>query len=142
MADDMPADVRAGFALNVSGYPDIAELFLASDALITDYSSVMCDFAVTGKPILCYTYDLEDYRDNLRGFNFDFETEVPGPLLATSAEVIAAIGDLDAVAAASRSRYEAFVTRFCPLDDGRAGARACDRIFGGPPAGSRAAGGG
>jgi CDP-glycerol glycerophosphotransferase len=142
MADDMPADVRPGFALNVSGYPDIAELFLASDALITDYSSVMCDFAVTGKTILFYTYDLEDYRDNLRGFNFDFETEVPGPLLASSAEVIAAIGDLDAVAAESRSRYEAFVARFCPLDDGRAGARACDRIFGGPPAGGRAVGGG
>jgi CDP-glycerol glycerophosphotransferase len=138
MADDMPADVRPGFALNVSGYPDIAELFLASDALITDYSSVMCDFAVTGKPILFYTYDLEDYRDRLRGFNFDFEAEVPGPLLASSAEVIAAVGDLDAVAAASRSRYEAFVAKFCPLDDGRAGARACDRIFGGPPAGGQA----
>jgi CDP-glycerol glycerophosphotransferase len=130
MADDVPDDVRPGFMLNVTAYPDISELFLVTDTLITDYSSMMCDFAPTGKPMLFYTYDLEDYRDNLRGFNLDFEAEVPGPLLATSAEVVSALGDLDAVAAQYRARYEAFVTKFCPLDDGKAGARACDRIFG------------
>jgi CDP-glycerol glycerophosphotransferase len=77
-----------------------------------------------------YTYDLEDYRDNLRGFNLDLEAEAPGPLLRTSAEVIAAVGDLDAVAARHRARYEAFAAKFCSLDDGKAGARACDVIFG------------
>ena len=131
MADDVPDDIRPGFMLNVTAYPDISELFLVTDALITDYSSMMCDFAATGKPMVFYTYDLEDYRDNLRGFNLDFEAEVPGPLLATSAEVIAALGDLTALSDRHRARYETFVARFCPLDDGKAGARACDRIFGG-----------
>jgi CDP-glycerol glycerophosphotransferase len=98
--------------------------------LITDYSSMICDFATTGKPMVFYTYDLEDYRDNLRGFNLDFEAEAPGPLLATSAEVIAAVRDADGAAARYRARYEAFAAKFCPLDDGKAGARACDRIFG------------
>jgi CDP-glycerol glycerophosphotransferase len=130
MADDVPEDIRPGFMLNVTAYPDISELFLVTDALITDYSSMMCDFAATGKPMVFYTYDLEDYRDNLRGFNFDFEAEVPGPLLATSPEVVTALGDLDAVAAKYRARYDAFAAKFCPLDDGKAGARACDRIFG------------
>ncbi len=130
MADDVPPG-RPGFVINVTAYPDLAELFLVSDALMTDYSSMMCDFAATGKPMLFYTYDLEDYRDNLRGFYLDFEAEVPGPLLASSEEVIAAIGDLDAVAARYRPKYEAFAAKFCPLDDGKAGARACDRIFGG-----------
>jgi len=130
MADDVPAGSRSGFVLNVTGYPDVSELFLVSDALITDYSSMMCDFAVTGKPILIYAYDLAYYRDNLRGFYLDFEAEVPGPVLATSDEVIAALGDLDSVAAASRRRYEAFAAKFCPLDDGKAGARVCDRLFG------------
>ena len=130
MADDVPPG-RPGFVINVTAYPDLAELFLVSDALVTDYSSMMCDFAATGKPMLFYTYDLEDYRDNLRGFYLDFEAEVPGPLLASSEEVIAAIGDLDAVAARYRPKYEAFAAKFCPLDDGKAGARACDRIFGG-----------
>jgi len=130
MADDAPAG-RPGFALNVTGYPNVSELFLVSDVLITDYSSMICDFAVTGKPILIYAYDLADYRDNLRGFYLDFEGEVPGPVLTTSDEVIVALGDLDSVAAASRARYDRFAAKFCPLDDGKAGARVCDRLFGG-----------
>jgi CDP-glycerol glycerophosphotransferase len=131
MADDVPAGTRPGFVLNVSAYPDVSELFLVSDALITDYSSMMCDFAVTGKPMIFYTYDLADYRDNLRGFYLDFEAEVPGPLLATSDEVISAMADLDSITTRYRTRYELFAAKFCPLDDGKAGARICDRLFGG-----------
>lgn len=131
MADDVPAGTRPGFVLNVTDYPDIAELFLACDAVITDYSSVMFDFAPTGRPILFFTYDLEEYRDDLRGFYFDLEAEAPGPLLATSAEVIEAIASLDTVAGQYREAYQRFAARFCPLDDGKAAARACDRIFGG-----------
>jgi len=131
MAEDVPAGARPDFAINVTAYPDIAELFLVSDVLVTDYSSVMFDFAPTGKPMLFFTYDLEQYRDSLRGFYFDFETEAPGPLLATSEQVIAAIADADAVASAHRAAYSAFTAKFCPLDDGKAAARACDRIFGG-----------
>ena len=130
MADDVPTGTRSGFVLNVTGYPSMAELCLVSDALVTDYSSVMFDFAPTGKPMLFFTYDLEAYRDRLRGFYFDFEAEAPGPLLATSAEVVAAIADLDTVAARYAAAYRAFTTRFCPLDDGKAAARACDAIFG------------
>ena len=78
--------MRDGFALNVTAYPDITELYLVSDILVTDYSSAMFDYAVTGRPILFFTYDLAEYRDSLRGFYFDFEAEAPGPLLADSAE--------------------------------------------------------
>jgi CDP-glycerol glycerophosphotransferase len=130
MADDVSAGSRPGFAFNVTRYPDISELFLVSDVMITDYSSVMFDFAPTGKPMLFFTYDLEQYRDSLRGFYFDFEAEAPGPLLDTSDEVTAALADIDAVAAKHQASYEAFAAKFCPLDDGKAAARACDRIFG------------
>jgi CDP-glycerol glycerophosphotransferase len=130
MADDVPQG-RAGFAINVTGYPDISELFLVSDVLVTDYSSVMFDFAATRRPILFFTYDLDQYRDDLRGFYFDFEKDAPGPLLSTSDEVLAAIANIDAVAAEHQVAYQAFIEKFCPLDDGKAGARACDRIFGG-----------
>jgi CDP-glycerol glycerophosphotransferase len=131
MADDVPAGTRPGFVINVTDYPDISELFLATDAVITDYSSVMFDFAPTGRPILFFTYDLEEYRDDLRGFYFDLEAEAPGPLLATSAEVVDAIANLDTVAVQYREAYQRFAARFCPLDDGKAAARACDLIFGG-----------
>jgi CDP-glycerol glycerophosphotransferase len=129
-ADDVPAGMRDGFALNVTAYPDITELYLVSDVLVTDYSSAMFDYAVTGRPILFFAYDLAEYRDSLRGFYFDFEAEAPGPLLAGSAEVIEAIRDIDAVAASYRDAYQRFAARFCSLDDGKAGVRVCDRLFG------------
>src|SRR6185437_9314215 len=124
------AEAEPGFVFDVTGYPDINDLLRITDVLITDYSSVSFDFAPTGRPMLFFTYDLAEYRDKLRGFYFDFEESAPGPLLSTSAEVIAALDNLDAVVAESKPAYEAFAARFCPLDDGKAASRACDRIFG------------
>jgi CDP-glycerol glycerophosphotransferase len=115
--------------LDVTGYPDIADLHLAADVLITDYSSSMFDFAVTGKPLLFYTYDLEHYRAQ-RGFCFDFENEAPGPLLRTTDELIDALKDVDAIHAHYRARYEAFQRRFCHWDDGHASERVIDAVFG------------
>ncbi|GAA3945756.1 hypothetical protein GCM10023085_29870 [Actinomadura viridis] len=117
------------FAIDVSRYPDIADLYLIADVLITDYSSVMFDFAVTGRPQLFFTYDLERYRDQLRGFYFDFEIEAPGPLCRTSAELIEAIADAEPIAAAYADRYQAFRAKFCAWDDGIAAARVVDRML-------------
>jgi len=130
MVGGIGAAAVPGFAFDVTGYPDIGDLLLATDALITDYSSVMFDFAPTGRPMLFFTYDLEQYRDQLRGFYFDFEAEAPGPLLATSQQVVAALAEIDSVATTYSAALAAFTARFCPLDDGKASARACDRIFG------------
>ena len=130
MAGGISAAAVPGFTFDVTGYPDIADLLLITDALITDYSSVTFDFAPTGRPMLFFTYDLEQYRDQLRGFYFDFEADAPGPLLATSEQVVASLADLDSVAARYSAALAAFTARFCPLDDGKASARACDRIFG------------
>jgi CDP-glycerol glycerophosphotransferase len=124
------AAAKPGFVFDVTSYPDINDLLGLTDVLITDYSSVMFDFAPTGRPMLFFTYDLEQYRDQLRGFYFDFEAAAPGPLLATSDEVVEALADLDAVAASYGQARAKFTARFCPMDDGKASARACDRIFG------------
>jgi CDP-glycerol glycerophosphotransferase len=128
-AKDVQVSRHAGFAINVTAYPRIADLFLISDALVTDYSSVMFDFAVTRRPMIFFTYDLETYRDQLRGFYFDFEAEAPGPLLATSGEVITALRETTSVPAGYQAAYQAFAGRYCPLDDGGAGARVCERLF-------------
>ncbi|GAA2424345.1 hypothetical protein GCM10010191_40820 [Actinomadura vinacea] len=117
------------FSIDVSRYPEIADLYLISDVMITDYSSVMFDFAVTGRPQLFFTYDLERYRDQLRGFYFDFEIEAPGPLCRTSPELIEAIRDAEPVAAAYADRYRAFREKFCTWDDGGAAARVVDRML-------------
>jgi CDP-glycerol glycerophosphotransferase len=114
---------------DVSFHPDISRLYLAADVLVTDYSSSMFDFAVTGRPMLFYTYDLADYAGRQRGFYFDFASQAPGPLLQTSAEVFAALRDLPAVTERHADRYARFRERFCHLDDGRATERVLDRLL-------------
>ena len=116
--------------IDVSSYQDLRELYLAADILLTDYSSVMFDFAVTGKPMLFLVYDLARYRDQLRGFYFDFEASAPGPLLATTADVVAAIRDVETISERFGERYAAFRERFCHREDGRASARVVDALFG------------
>ncbi len=113
---------RAG-VMDVSRYPDVHELYLAADVMITDYSSTMFDFAVTGKPMVFFAYDLAAYRDSIRGFYFDFEPLAPGPVLATSDEVLATLVDLDAMSVAYRDRYRAFQQLFSHLEDGHASDR-------------------
>ena len=130
VAASVDTSMFPGFAYNVSTYPDISDLYLVADVLITDYSSVMFDFVNTGRPMLFFTYDLESYRDDLRGFYFDFEAEAPGPLLTHTNEVIEALGDLDSVARAHQTRYDAFRQKFAGLEDGGASARFIDRFLG------------
>ncbi|POM25274.1 CDP-glycerol:poly(glycerophosphate) glycerophosphotransferase [Actinomadura rubteroloni] len=130
LVTDKPKTGENPFVIDVSDYPDIAELYLVTDIFITDYSSSMFDFAVTGKPVLFYTYDLDRYRDHVRGFYFDFDEVAPSPLFRTSEEVIAAVRDIDALVARNADRYRAFQEKFCPHDDGRSGARILDRVLG------------
>jgi CDP-glycerol glycerophosphotransferase len=113
---------------DVSDYPDVGELLVAADILITDYSSVMADFANTGRPILLYVPDLEQFQD-APGFSIDFAAEAPGPLLRGAGEVAEAIRDVETVAASHRASYQAFISRFCDLDDGRATGRVVDLLL-------------
>ncbi|MFE7564966.1 CDP-glycerol glycerophosphotransferase family protein [Kitasatospora sp. NPDC057500] len=123
------AEAGNGYVWDVSSYPDMAELLLVADVLVTDYAASTFDFAATGKPILFFTYDLAHYRDNLRGFSLDFEADAPGPLLATSEELVTALGRVDEVAAEYAGKYAAFRAAYCDLDDGRAAARAVDAML-------------
>ncbi|MEU0158169.1 CDP-glycerol glycerophosphotransferase family protein [Streptomyces sp. NPDC006261] len=117
------------FVRDVSRHPDAAELLLISDVLVTDYSSIMFDFAQTGRPMLFHTYDLAHYRDTLRGFCFDFEHRAPGPLISDSAGIVAALRDPEAAVAGHREAYERFREAFCDLDDGTASAQVADRML-------------
>ena len=129
IADSIDTTGIEDFAFNVSKYNDISELYLISDLLITDYSSVFFDYANLRRPILFYTYDLEKYRDMLRGFYLDIEKEMPGPLLFTEEEVIAAIKDITNIEKRYQDKYDEFYERFCHVDDGNASKRIVERVF-------------
>ncbi|MFK5582043.1 CDP-glycerol glycerophosphotransferase family protein [Serinicoccus sp. LYQ131] len=122
------ASVRQAGVIDVTTYPSITELFLAADAMITDYSSVMFDFSVTRRPMIFYVPDLDAYRDDIRGVYFDLEEHAPGPVVATQEQVVAAIRAMDDPAPYA-GRYARWVERFNTLDDGHSADRVVARLL-------------
>ncbi|MFE3881146.1 CDP-glycerol glycerophosphotransferase family protein [Kitasatospora sp. NPDC059146] len=122
-----------GFLFDCGDFPDPQDLLLIADVLVTDYSSIMFDFAITGRPVYFFTYDLEHYRDTLRGFYFDFEADAPGPLVPDSAELLGALRELadsgERSAPGYAERYRRFRAAHCALDDGGAARRVVDRMI-------------
>ena len=114
-----------GFVRDVSA-AEINDLYLASDLLLTDYSSTMFDFAVLRRPILFYMYDLEQYRDRLRGFYFDLN-ELPGPILTRREALPVAIRESEHFV--WDEGWEAFRRRFAPLEDGHAADRVLRAVI-------------
>jgi CDP-glycerol glycerophosphotransferase len=122
-------DVYAANVLDVTSYPDVSELFLVADALITDYSSVMFDYTVTGKPVFFFVPDLDDYRTKLRGFYFDLIEVAPGPVVRTAGELVSLIRDREQLTGDYAQKYAEWQRRFNPRDDGEASGRVVRRLL-------------
>jgi CDP-glycerol glycerophosphotransferase (TagB/SpsB family) len=123
------SDHAAAGVLDVTGYPDVSDLLLVSDVLVTDYSSVMFDWLSTGRPAVFHVPDLARYRSELRGFYEDLLADAPGPVTTTDAELVDAVravgeraGHYDDVRAAWRER-------FASHDDGTAGRRVVQTML-------------
>jgi CDP-glycerol glycerophosphotransferase len=114
--------------VDVSYYPHIQDLYLAADVLVTDYSSVMFDFAVTGKPIIFHAYDLERYATTIRGFYFDLVNTAPGPITRTDTELERVLPGIGRVQAQYADRYQRFQATYCHLDDGHATDRVLSQL--------------
>ncbi|MBW9214121.1 CDP-glycerol glycerophosphotransferase family protein [Mumia sp. zg.B53] len=115
--------------LDVTGYPEINDLFLAADVAVTDYSSIMFDYSVTGKPLVFLAPDLDDYRDRRRGTYLDLEESGPGPVVRSTAAVVRVLRDLETTQTQFAARYAAWRAAYNPLDDGRAAARVVDALY-------------
>ncbi len=120
-------DKYEGFVYNVSDYDDIAELYVISDVLITDYSSVFFDYANLTRPIIFYMYDLDEYVGKIRDFYFPL-SELPGDIVKTDDELLVSIKKALGEFVADE-RYMRFKKKFNPYDDANASARVIKRIF-------------
>ena len=124
----LPAAAHA-VARDVSHFPDITPLMVAADILVTDYSSVMFDFANTGRPMVFFAYDYDDYVHSERGVYFELAEKAPGPLVHTGEELLQALSTVDAWRPDYEERYQKFVAEFGEYDTGQAARQVVDRVF-------------
>ncbi|MFE4248944.1 CDP-glycerol glycerophosphotransferase family protein [Streptomyces sp. NPDC056910] len=119
---------RSGRVIDVSAYDPVEDLCLAADALVTDYSSIMFDYANLDRPIVVYADDWEMYAKT-RGVYFDLIAEAPGPVARTQDELTEILATGAWRDEASGKARAAFRRRFCEFDDGHAAERVVRRVF-------------
>lgn len=111
--------------INASTYPDMQELLLIADVLITDYSSTIYDAAIMNKLVLLYAPDLDDYKNNrgLKQVYFDFPTRI----CQTEEEFFSFVDEFNMDS--YRARLRAFLDKIRIFDDGHASERVVNKIL-------------
>ncbi len=110
---------------NATAFPDITELLAATDLTITDYSSLMFDFALTGRPCFQFAVDIAQYQND-RNFYFSLD-KLPFPTATSNAELFQAIRSFDE--AAHAARWQEFSESFGLCEDGKASERCADWVL-------------
>lgn len=130
---DEPASSGGAQVIDVSSHPSIERLCVASDLLVTDYSSVMFDYAIQSKPIVIYAPDWERYIES-RGVYFDLLAEPPGPAAQTEEDLTAALCSGAPWTDASIEALERFRSKFCSWEKGDAARQVVEKVWGLNPA--------
>ena len=131
IANQFDFDHYAGRVINVAGVDDVNEVYVISDLLITDYSSVFFDYAILRRPILLYMYDLELYQSQLRDFYIDLSA-LPFPIVRTQPDLEQAIHDAFAAPSVYHDAYRRFNETYTPMDDGNASRRVLHALIPNP----------
>ncbi|OFO42696.1 CDP-glycerol--glycerophosphate glycerophosphotransferase [Staphylococcus sp. HMSC070D05] len=116
------------FAIDVSNYNDISELYLISDALITDYSSVMFDYGILKRPQFFFAYDIEKYDKGLRGFYMNYMEDLPGEIITDEFKLAEELKHLDTHKEKYKDKIEAFYNDFCSIEKGQSSKFIADYI--------------
>lgn len=129
VANSIDLSKYEGFVINAnSKLDDINDLYIISDIIMTDYSSVFFDFANLKRPMLFYMYDLDSYKNNLRDFYMDLD-ELPGPIAKTQEELEHNLENIEEISKEYKEKYEKFNKKFNYLDDKDATERVINKIF-------------
>ncbi|WP_069173046.1 bifunctional glycosyltransferase/CDP-glycerol:glycerophosphate glycerophosphotransferase [Streptomyces griseus] len=117
-----------GTVVDVSGHHDVSELLALADILVTDYSSIMFDYALLDRPVVLFAPDLDAYAAE-RGSYFDLREKAPGPVVGTEDELFAVLDRPKAADAGFRERRAAFAEEFGGYDRGDAARAVVDTVF-------------
>ncbi|MEL7671248.1 MAG: CDP-glycerol glycerophosphotransferase family protein [Methanobacterium sp.] len=116
-----------GFVYKCDHLQDIQELYLISDILVTDYSSVIFDYALLKRPMIIYAYDYQKYKNDLRGFYFNIFEEFPGPVVKNNIDLVDSIKNYDCNCYSGK--YREFLNKFTSFDKGNASSKIVDLIL-------------
>ncbi|MBR0427012.1 MAG: CDP-glycerol glycerophosphotransferase family protein [Clostridia bacterium] len=129
VANSIDLSKYEGFVINANKkLDDINELYIISDIIMTDYSSVFFDFANLKRPMLFYMYDLDSYKNNLRDFYMDLD-ELPGPIAKTQEELEYNLENIEEISSKYKEKYKKFNEKFNYLDDKDATERVINKIL-------------
>ncbi|MFG2926440.1 CDP-glycerol:glycerophosphate glycerophosphotransferase [Streptomyces sp. NPDC048305] len=126
-AANLPA-CPPGTVVDVSDHHDAGELLELADVLVTDYSSIMFDFALLDRPVVLFAPDLDTYSAE-RGSYFDLREKSPGPVTATEEELFDVLTRLKTADTGFQERRAAFAEEFGAFDRGDASRRVVDTVF-------------
>ena len=105
------------------------ELYVISDILITDYSSVLFDYAILNRPIIFYMYDLDDYKENIRGFYLDVYNDLPGEIIKTEEKVINTVLNIERYKLNNKEKLYNFNEKFNYLHNGKCCKNVLDKVI-------------
>lgn len=128
ITNDVNCEGLDDFVVKSKATDSINDLFIISDILITDYSSVFFDYAILKRPMLFYMFDLKEYEEELRGFYFDIN-DLPGPIIQDEEELIKDIKNIDEITKVYKDKFKTFYSDVCSLEDGKASERVIEKVF-------------
>ncbi|MET7369852.1 CDP-glycerol glycerophosphotransferase family protein [Streptomyces sp. NPDC005566] len=117
-----------GTVVDVSGHHDVSELLALADVLVTDYSSIMFDYALLDRPVVLFAPDLDAYAAE-RGSYFDLRAKAPGPVVETEDELFGVLARLKAADTGFEAARRAFAAEFGCYDRGDAARAVVDTVF-------------
>ncbi len=115
--------------IDLSSYPYSSEAALIADGLVTDYSSVMFDYACLNRPIIIYAPDFDDYCET-RGVYFSIKDKAPGAFVETPEALYGVLSSGGFETGEAKARLARFRAEFCAWEDGQASKRVVDAVFG------------
>ena len=125
IVNDFDLEAVKEFVYYIDPKEDISSLYLIADVLVTDYSSVFFDYAILKRPIYFFMYDLDTYRDELRGFYLDIYHDLPGDVIESEDELIQKIFSEKF----DYNRLQIFNEQFNNHEDGNASKRVIEILL-------------
>ncbi len=121
-------EIKTPNVIDVSTYDDVNDLYLASDAIMTDYSSVFFDFAILNRPMIFFAYDIKEYEGELRGFYLDYHT-LPGDKIEDTDDLIEILSDIESYKKTYQPEIDKFRKTYNSLEKGTASKYVVDTIL-------------